>query len=142
MKSPEAVLRSALVGNTSVATLIGAKVFPVQAPVTDHTGAAVGLPFVTYRRTGIQRQQTLKNPLGMPRVTLDFSIYGATYDQAREVADAMRGVLDGYGGTADNTVVEQTSLENEVDDFVALAGAELPPAYQITQTYDIWWQES
>ena len=142
MKSPEAVLRSALVGNTNVTTLIGSKVFPVQAPIKDHTGAAVGLPFVTYRRTGIQRQHALKNPIGMPRVTVDFSIYGVTYDQTREVADAMRLVLDGYGGTVNNTVVEQTSLENEIDDFVALAGAELPPAYQITQTYDVLWQES
>jgi hypothetical protein len=97
---------------------------------------------VTYRRAGIRREQTLKNPMGMPRVTLDFAIYGATYDQARDVADAMRVVLDGYGGTLDNISVEQTSLENEVDDFVSLAGAELPPAYQITQTYDVMWKES
>ena len=142
MKSPEAVLRTALVTNTAVSSLVGAKVFPVQAPVKDPLGNAVNLPFVTWRRTGIRREQTLKNPMGIPRVTLDFSVYGATYDQARDVADAMRLVLDGYGGTSDNTTVEQASLENETDDFVSLAGAELPPAYQITQTYDVWWQES
>jgi hypothetical protein len=142
MKSPEAVLRTALVTNTAVSSLVGAKVFPVQAPVKDHLGNAVNLPFVTWRRTGIRREQTLKNPMGIPRVTLDFSVYGATYDQARDVADAMRLVLEGYGGTSDNTTVEQASLENETDDFVSLAGAELPPAYQITQTYDVWWQES
>lgn len=142
MKSPEAVLRTALVANTAVFSLVGSKVFPVVAPAKDHTGSTVALPYVTYRRTGIERRQTLGNPMGVPRLTLDFQIYGATYDQARELADSMRVVLDGYGGAVDNTVVEQTSLENEVDDFVSLAGVELPPAYQITQTYDVWWQES
>ena len=80
--------------------------------------------------------------MGVPRVTVQYSIYGTTYEQARDVADSMRTVLDGYGGTVDNTEVKQTSLEDESDDFVELAGADLPPVYQITQTYDIWWQET
>jgi hypothetical protein len=78
----------------------------------------------------------------MPRVTVEYGIYGTTYEQARDVADRMRVILDGYGGTVDNTTVNQTSLENESDDFVTLAGADLPPVYQVTQTYDVWWQES
>jgi hypothetical protein len=135
MKSPEAVLRAALVANSTVAGLIGSRVYPLVAP------AAASMPFVTWRRMGIQRTQTLGSPLGTPKLTLEFSIYGSTYDQAREVADAMRLVLDGYGGTANNTEVKQASLENESDDFVSLGGAELPPAYQITQVYDVLWQE-
>lgn len=136
LKSPEAVLRSALVANGTVSGLIGTRVYPVLAPAT------ASLPMVTWRRTGINREQTLGAPMGVPRVTVEYSIYGTTYEQAREVADAMRVVLDGYGGTADNTTVRQTSLENESDDFVTLAGADMPPVYQITQTYDIWWQET
>jgi len=38
--------------------------------------------------------------------------------------------------------VSQASLEAESDDFVTLAGGDLPPAYQITMTFDTWWQES
>jgi hypothetical protein len=53
----------------------------------------------------------------------------------------MRRVLDGYGGTSDNTEVKQASLEDESDDFVQLAGADLPPVYQVTQRYDVWWSE-
>lgn len=79
--------------------------------------------------------------MGMPRVSVEYSIYGTTYEQARELADAMRVVLDGYGGTADNTEVKQTSLEDESDDFAQLAGADLPPVYQVTQRYDVWWNE-
>ncbi len=136
MKSPEAVLRSALLASGTVTALVGSRVYPLVAP------ASASLPYATWRRAGIQREQTLANPMGMPRVTVEYQIFAATYDQAREAADAIRSILDGYGGTLDNTVVDQVSLENEVDDFVSLGGAELPPAYQITQTYDIRWQES
>jgi hypothetical protein len=135
LKSPEAVLRTALVGSTSVTSIVGSRIYPVLAP------ASAALPFVTWRRSGIQREQTLKAPMGIPRVTVEYSIYGTTYEQAREVADAMRRVLDGYGGTSDNTTVRQTSLEDESDDFVTLAGADLPPVYQITQRFDCWWSE-
>jgi hypothetical protein len=80
--------------------------------------------------------------MGMPRVTVEYSIYSTTYESARGVADTMRQILDGYGGSVDNTTVEQTSLENESDDFVQLAGAEMPSVYSVTQTYDVWWQET
>jgi hypothetical protein len=136
LKSPESVLRHALATNLVVARLLGSRIYPVLAP------ASAALPLVTWRRSGIQREQTLGTPMGMPRVTVEYSIYGTTYENAREIADAMRGCLDGYGGTFDNTVVRQTSLENESDDFVSLAGADLPPVYQVTQSYDVWWQES
>lgn len=136
LKSPEAVLRSALTASPAVSSLVASRIYPVLAP------ASAPLPLVTWRRTAIQREQTLGGPMGMPRVTVEFSIYGTTYENAREIADAMRAVLDGYGGVSGTTQVNQTSLENETDDFVTLAGADLPPVYQITQTYDVWWQES
>lgn len=136
LKSPEAVLRVALTSDPDVGALVGTKVYPVVAP------AEATYPFVTWRRVQVQRQQTLANPMGVPKVTIDYSIYGATYDQARQVADAMRQVLDGYRGTVDNTTVQYASLENESDDFVSLTGAELPPSYQIVMTIETWWTES
>jgi len=54
----------------------------------------------------------------------------------------MRETLDGWTGSAYGVVISQTSLENERDGFVQLDGSELPPVYQITQTYDVWWQEN
>lgn len=136
LKSPESVLRSALVTDLFVAMLVGTRIYPVLAPAT------APMPLITWRRSGIQREQTLGKPAGMPRVTVEYSIYGTTYENAREIADAMRAVLDGYGGASGTTTVNQTSLETESDDFVTLAGADLPPVYQITQSYDVWWQEN
>lgn len=136
LKSPEAVLRAAMVADATLNSEIGTRIYPVIAP------ASATLPFVTWRRAGIQRSQTLGLPLGVPRLSVEFSIYAATYETAREVADRMRVVLDGYGGTVDNVTIRQVSLEQESDDFVALAGAEMPPAFQVTQQFDVWWQET
>ena len=136
LKSPETVLSRALAEAPAVALLLGTRIYPVLAPET------AALPFVTWRRASIQREQAMTAPLGVPRVTVEYSIYGTTYREARDVADEMRRVLDGYGGSAENTTVRQTSLEDESDDFVTLAGADLPPVYQVTQRYDVWWQET
>lgn len=134
-KSPEKVLLNALVSATSVTSVVGTRIYPLLAP------SSSALPFVTWRRTGIERFQTIGSPGGVPRVSVDYTIIATTYNQAREAADAMRRVLDGYGGSLDNTVVEQVSLENEIDDFVTLAGADQPPSYTVTQSYDVWWRE-
>lgn len=135
LKSPETVLRNALATAPAVAILIGTRAYPVLAP------ASASLPFITWRRAAIDREQTLGLPAGMPRVSVDFSIYASTYESARQVADAVRSVLDGYGGSFQNTTVRQTALQDESDDFVTLAGTDLPPVYQITQRYDVIWSE-
>lgn len=135
MKSPEAVLRNAVVTTQTTSSVVGSRVYPLLAP------ASAALPFITYRRAGIRRAQTLSGPMGVPQVTVEIDVYGATYEAARDLADRVRLVLDGYGGTFDNTEVKQTSLENEQDDFVTLAGADMPPVFSVKLTFDVWWQE-
>lgn len=136
MKSPEQVLMRQLTQHPETAMRLGFRVFPVVAPVS------AGLPFVVYQRAQIERSQTLATPLGLPRVSVQFDLYAATYEEGRQLADTMRETLDGWTGSAYGVVISQTSLENERDGFVQLDGSELPPVYQITQTYDVWWQEN
>ena len=136
LKSPEAVLLRALLAAPAVAMLVGRKVYAVMAP------QSATYPFIVYRRTSIDREQTLGSPMGVPRVSVEYQVFAGSYEAAREVADAVRAALDGYGGSVLGCTVSQTSLEAEADDFVTLQGGDLPPAYQITMTFDTWWQES
>lgn len=136
MKSPEAALRSVLIRAPAVAILLGTRVYPILAP------ASAALPFVVTRRSGINREHTLAGPMGVPTVSVEFQTYAATYEEARQVADRVRSVLDGYGGTVNNVEVKRVSLEQESDDFVQLAGGDIPPVYQVTQTYNVLWQET
>lgn len=136
LKSPEAVIRNRLVTDAGVSALVGSKVYPVLAP------AEASLPFVTWRRIAVQRSQSLSGPSGTPFVTLSVDVFAVTYEAARELADAIRIALDGWGGTFQNTVVANVSLDNESDGFAQLAGGDVPPVYTVQMTFGILWQES
>jgi hypothetical protein len=135
-KSPEAAVRNRLVSTTAVTNLVGTRVYPVIAP------ADAALPFLTWRRMSVQRQQSLSGPIGTPTVMLTVDLFATTYEAARDIADAVRVSLDGWGGTFQNTVVANVSLENESDGFVQLAGGDLPPVYTVQMTFSILWQET
>lgn len=136
LKSPEQALSRLLQSDPAVAIYVGTRIYPVIAP------ASAALPFITWRRSGVQRQQTLGGPMGMPDVLATIDIYGVTYEAVRDIADRVRACLDGCGGTLANSVlVENVTLENEVDGFAQLAGGDIPPVYSVTQTYSIIWQE-
>jgi hypothetical protein len=135
-KSPEQVCRAALVANAAVTALVGTRVYPVLAPAT------AAIPFVTYRRSGVQRQHALSGPIGTPTVLLTLDMYAETYEAVRDLADKTRLCLDGYGtAETDSTVVKNVSLDNESDGFVQLAGGDTPPVYSVSQTYSVIWQE-
>ena len=136
LKSPESVCRKALVNDAAVSAVIGSRAYPDLAP------AEAALPFLTWRRSAVQREHTLAGPLGMPTVLMAVEVYAATYEGVRDLADKCRRVLDGYGATVDNTEVKNVSLDNEADGFVQLAGGDIPPVYVVTQTYSIRWQET
>lgn len=136
LKSPEAVVRSALVGNNAVSTLVGARIYPVVAP------ASAALPYIVWRRAAVRRPQSLGGPVGTPVVSLDLEVFASTYEGARDLADKCRSVLDGYGGTVDNVEVSNVTLDNEFDGFAVLQGSDLPIEYTVTQSYSVLWQES
>lgn len=136
LRSPELTLAAVLMADPAVAALAGIRVYPVIAP------ADAALPFLTWRRSGIQRQHTLSGPLGLPTVVLTVDAYAETYETVRELADRIRQALDGYGGrTTDSVVVNHVSLDNESDGFIQLAGSEMPPVYSVTLTFSVLWSE-
>jgi hypothetical protein len=136
VKSPERLLAEQLVATPAVALLIGDRVYPVIAP------ASAAIPFLTWRRQAVVREQSLGGPVGLPTVTLALDLYAETYEGVRDVADACREALDGWGGSLGNSIsVRLVSLLNESDGFIQLAGGDLPPVYSVTQTYTILWQE-
>jgi hypothetical protein len=136
MKSPERLLADQLKAAPAVAEIVGDRVYPVLAP------ASAAIPFLTWRRQGVQREMTLNGPSGIATVTLAVDMYAETYEAVRELADRCRATLDGFGGSLGNFIsVRNVSLLNESDGFVQLAGGDLPPVYSVTQTYTVLWQE-
>jgi hypothetical protein len=137
LKSPEAVLRNALVANQDVQALISGRIYPLR-----YVGPTpIQFPLIIWRRAGIIRTATLGGPSGLPNVTMELYVYATTYNAARDLADKCRKVLDGYAGSLDNTEVRQATLEDESDDLVDVDGAE-NSLYTVRQQYDIFWLEN
>jgi hypothetical protein len=137
-KSPEKAVADALVSDPDVAAILGDRIHPVVAPATET------LPLATWRRQAVTRETTLGNTRGgLPVVTLALELYAETYQEVRELADACRSKLDGWGTAVSSSVsVRHVALQNEQDGFVQLAGGDLPPVFSVTQTYTILWQET
>jgi len=136
LKSPEHALAAVLVSDPAVAAVVGTDVYPVIAP------QAVDPPFVTWRRSAVQREHSMSGPVGTPTVIMEVDAYATTYEAVRELADRIRLALDGYGGVpADSVEIKHVSLDNEADGFIQLAGGDMPPVYSVTMTFSVMWQE-
>jgi hypothetical protein len=121
-----------------VARLVGFQVYPIAVPKN-----AV-LPFCIYKRQNITRESHLSGPMFMPLVNLQIASWATNYDGARELADEVRLALDGATGTLAGVTIEDMRLVSETDDFLdpTAVGAQLPPAYEVRQLWQIRWHEA
>jgi len=93
LKSPEAVLRNALVANAGVQAIVGGRIYPLR-----YVGPSpIELPIIIWRRARILRTPTLGGPAGLPRVTVEFFLYATTYEVARDLADGEPIKARGFG---------------------------------------------
>jgi hypothetical protein len=118
--------------------MVGFQVFPIAVPKT------AALPFVIYKRNNIIREPHLAGPMFQPVVNLQIASWGLYYDTARELADEVRLALDGHTGTLAGVTISDIRLVSETDDFLdpTVMGAQLPPAYEVRQLYQIRWSEA
>jgi hypothetical protein len=137
--SPEKHVYQKLVSTPGVARFVGFQVYPIAVP---KTGAS--LPFIVYKRSNIMRDVALGGPLFVPMVNLQIASWALSYDAVRELADEVRLALDGHTGTMAGATIQDMRLMSETDDFLdpTVAGAQLPPAYEVRQLFQIRWNES
>lgn len=136
--SPEKHIFQRLVTTPGVARLVGFQVYAIAVP------KAAVLPFVIYKRNNIVREPHLSGPMFQPVVRLQIASWGLYYDTARELADEVRLALDGHTGTLAGATISDIRLVSETDDFLdpTVVGAQLPPAYEVRQLYEIRWSEA
>lgn len=137
--SPEKHVYQKLVSTPGVARIVGFQVYPIAVP---KTGAS--LPFIVYKRSNIMRETALSGPLYVPMVNLQIASWALSYDAVRELADEVRLALDGHTGTLAGATIQDMRLMSETDDFLdpTVAGAQLPPAYEVRQLFQIRWNEA
>jgi hypothetical protein len=136
---PEKHIYAKLASTPDVARLVGFQIYPIAVP----KGAS--MPFVIYKRANVRREGTLGNtPLFMPEVSLQVASWALTYEGAKELSDEVRLTLDGHTGTLLGVTIHDMRLVSEVDDFLdpTAVGAQLPPAYEVRQLFQVRWSEA
>lgn len=135
---PEEAFRWMLMSEPRIARVVGLNIYALVVPVKN-----VSLPFMAYSRQSIERAGTLASgPSRSSVATIELAVYSATYDEARELATAVREKVDGYDGQSYGLDIGGIQLTSESDDYVALGGEQLASAYQVTMSFTIRWKEA
>lgn len=114
----EAGLLALLNANSTVSSLVGANIFPAILP-DDVADPGTPTPTCcTYRMISAIDDSTNDGPLGMVKARIEYRTWATSYADAKTLAVAIRGVLNGYAGTLpDGTVVNNTWREGEMDGY-------------------------
>ena len=135
--SIEAALFTIVTGDVAIAALIGDRMVPVIKSGDTY-------PLVRFQKIDGRRDRTLSGPngLALPRFQLDS--WATTYDAARDLADKLRLVLDGYDGTVGGVRLLSVVIEDERDlhEAVQPVGEGVPRLFGRSQDYTVWHDEA
>jgi len=119
-----------LMADSDVTDLISTRLYPMVVPQD------VSLPAVAYQRISGPREPVHEGASGLARARMQFTVLGSTYEGGKDVAEALRGSMDGFSGTMGTVAVNAAFLENDVDAW----GTVFDKAV-VRQDYMFWYQE-
>lgn len=132
MATAEAALVSMLIQGSPnpVADLVGTRVYPLRLP---QTNTAPVLPAIRYQRISTVRgpyrkMETGKSDYAKPRFQVD--CFATTPAAAKQLADAVRSVLDGFAGTIAGVAIGSSAAEDEASDLEEGVGTGGAPIYR------------
>jgi len=111
MADIEQALYSILSNDGTVSGLVSTRIYPLLIPQDS------ALPAVQYQRISTQRVNPHAAASTLARARFQVTSIAANYDTVCSVADAIRGALDGYMGTAASVRIDGAMMENELDEY-------------------------
>lgn len=118
----------ALLGHSSLDTLIGGRVYAVDA------ADSATLPAIVYSKISSKRLRSLSGSspgLALSRLQLD--VYAEEYDQAKSVSRAVIERLDGFSGTSSGIELRKMWLDAEEDLYEGDPGV-----YRVSMDFLVW----
>lgn len=132
MQIEQAVLK-ALLADSGVTGLIGQRLYYVKAPQD------VAKPYVVFFKASAPREYSHDGASGLARPRFQFSCFAMTYKKAKQIAEAIRGVIEAFSGTmggAGGVEVGSCFCINESDIF-----EDNTQLYHVAVDYLIWHKE-
>lgn len=104
---------SLLSNDSTISSLVGDRVFPVQVPQN------ASYPVIVYQHDSQVPSNIKDGPSPLDVVGLSLVIYAGAYSTAQSIADKCRELLDYYSGTVEGVQVDKISFSGQSDnDFV------------------------
>jgi len=105
-----AAIRQILIADSTVKA-ITARCYPVTLPQNPE------YPLMLYSKVAGPREHSLQGPVGMAKPRYQIESWALTYDEAKDLAAAIRGALDGYRGTVSGCVIGSCLMVGEWDRY-------------------------
>lgn len=102
-------LRSFLLADSTISSLIGSRFYPGELP-QDAT-----LPAIVYSTISGYRPQSQEGPSGIVRLRIQIDCWAETYAGAEALAEAVRLRLNGYRGSAGSGEIKGAFFDSERD---------------------------
>lgn len=103
-------LKTLLLADAGVSALLGSRLYSVVLPRSYQFPASV------YHVYGTSLTYTFAGPDNVAETLVQYDVYGVDATSTRNVADAIRGVLDSYTGTLANGMnVQAVYLQQDLD---------------------------
>jgi hypothetical protein len=136
--SLRADLYAYLAAQSAVTDLVGTRIYPEWNASGNET-----LPYVVYTLISESRDPHLGSASGLVRSTVQIDVYAATTRSMDAVADAIRGELDGFRGTwNESTVVRECHLESRRNGHETDGQAGNVGVFRASLDYRIWHVET
>ena len=114
----EEELKTRLSAQASLVSLVGAAIYPVEAP----PGAAP--PYVVYTRTDTRADNTLDPAYGYPEATFAVDAFANGFAAAKALATEVKAALDGWAGEPPAAIFHSVLID-EYDERDAKANLNL-----------------
>lgn len=129
-------LNQYLAGKAVLTNIVGTKIFPVVRP------QGTTLPAISFLRLTGEHAHNLQGGAGRgdPRFMVD--CIADTYAQADDLAEVVRGVMQGFTGTMGDVEVTSVTLEDDSDQFDQPEDGSDRVAFHIPLIFKIQYRES
>lgn len=107
----EAGLHALIIGDATVFGIIGTRVYPNMLPQNPT------YPAIVYERAGSSAVRRLGGGANRIRPRIRFHCWAETYGAAKNTAEALRDLLDGYRGAAGAFQIDDSTFETDIDDY-------------------------